>query len=145
MTFINLIVKIIVQKILLGNNTTISPKSKNMPYVGGTGAMEEKIIILTVVFQKEDDGCWTAECKELGTAMFGDSFEEAQEAISEAICLQLEGHEQVGELEQFLQDNKVKIYTRKKVPKSVRVSPSLDPTHFELPYTQAIHAHAGIC
>jgi len=35
-------------------------------------------IKLSVIFHKEDDGRWTAECKELGTASFGNTIEEAQ-------------------------------------------------------------------
>ena len=41
-------------------------------------------VLLTARLQNEDD-VWTARCLELGTSTFGDTLEEAEEAISEAI------------------------------------------------------------
>lgn len=66
-------------------------------------------IILTVLFQKEGER-WTAECRELGTATYGDTVEEAKEAIHEAITLHLNTLEDLGECERFLQENGVEIH-----------------------------------
>jgi predicted RNase H-like HicB family nuclease len=67
-------------------------------------------IILTVIF-KPEEGVWTAECKELGTATFGDTLEEARLNLKEAIELHLNTLEKVGERESFFAENGVQIYT----------------------------------
>ncbi len=59
-------------------------------------------ILLTVIFKREQD-VWTAECKELSTSTFGDTFDEAEVAIKEAISLHLNTLEDVGECSRFLQ------------------------------------------
>lgn len=66
-------------------------------------------IILTVLFQKEGER-WTAECRELGTATYGATVEEAKEAINEAITLHLDTLEDLGECERFLHKNGVEIH-----------------------------------
>ena len=70
-------------------------------------------IKLSVIFHKEDDGRWTAECKESGTASFGNTIEEAQTNIEEAICLHLEGLYEVGELERFFRENNITFHSRR--------------------------------
>jgi len=69
--------------------------------------MKNFYIILTVIFQEEKD-CWTAECRELGTASFGDTFEEARDNITDAIELHLDELEAVGECGRFLKENNIK-------------------------------------
>jgi predicted RNase H-like HicB family nuclease len=66
-------------------------------------------IVLTVIFKLEE-GVWTAECQELGTATFGDTYEEAKDSIQEAIELHLNTLEKVGERERFFKKRKIKIY-----------------------------------
>lgn len=83
-------------------------------------------IRLTSIFQKEENGTWTAECKELGTATFGDSFEDAEMKLQEAIELHLNTLEEIGERERFFTENKIKIYTVKP-PKSIRIDFPIDP------------------
>jgi len=83
-------------------------------------------ILLTIFFHKEEDGRWTAECKELGTSTFGDSLEEARELISEAVCLHLNTLEEVGERSRFFKENNIRIF-RKRPPKSIDVSSPVDP------------------
>lgn len=65
---------------------------------------------LTVVFEKQNDDRWTANCKELGTATFGESFQDAVEKIEEAICLHLNTLEEVGERERFLKENNIALH-----------------------------------
>lgn len=67
-------------------------------------------LLLTIYFTKEDDGRWTAQCEELGTATFGDTLEEAQECIEEAIHLNVEGLIEAGEFENFLAEHKISKY-----------------------------------
>ncbi len=66
-------------------------------------------ILLTVRFEREDNR-WTAECLELGTASFGDTHEEAEETITEAIQLHLDGLEEHGERERFFRENNIAVY-----------------------------------
>jgi len=84
----------------------------------------EIILRLMVKIQEETDGRFTAECIELGTATYGNTFEEANEAIIEAIKLHLDTLAEVGELKNFLKENNVKIYNKKQPP----------PTQVRLPY-----------
>lgn len=80
-------------------------------------------IELTLIFEKEDDGRWTAECQELGTAIYSYSFEKAQEEIIEAIDLHLEGLCEVGELKRFFDENNIKIKekpSRQKIIKATK-------------------------
>ena len=66
-------------------------------------------LLLTIIFQEEDDGRWTAECKELDTASFGNTIEGSRQNIEEAICLHLNTLKDVGELDRFLKENNIKI------------------------------------
>ena len=68
-----------------------------------------RYLVLTAFFRQEGE-VWTAECKELGTATFGDTFEEAKDSFKEAIELHLNTLEDVGECERFLRENGIKVY-----------------------------------
>ena len=70
-----------------------------------------QFIILTEIFGQEDD-VWTAKCKELGTATFGETFEEAQRNLREAISLHLNTLDDVGECDKFLRANSIRVYSR---------------------------------
>ena len=72
----------------------------------------ERYILLTLLFRREGD-VWTAECKELGTASFGDTLEEAIESIKDMVKLHLDALEDVGERERFLRENHVTVYDGK--------------------------------
>ncbi len=72
--------------------------------------VQKAYIQVTIVFNEEDDGRWTARCLELGTATFGSDLDEVVEAMEEAIGLQLNTLEDLGECFNFLKENKVKIY-----------------------------------
>lgn len=66
-------------------------------------------IILTAIFKREED-VWTAECKELGTATFGESLDEAREALMEAIELHVNTLEDVGETKRFFVEHGIQIH-----------------------------------
>lgn len=59
--------------------------------------------ILTAIFKREED-VRTAGCKELGTATFGNTLEEARDSLNEAIELHLNTLEDVGERKRFLKE-----------------------------------------
>jgi predicted RNase H-like HicB family nuclease len=79
-----------------------------------------RYILLTLLFKREGK-VWTAECKELGTASFGDTIEEAIETIEDMVKLHLDALEDAGERERFLQENHVKVYDEKPKEKSVSI------------------------
>jgi predicted RNase H-like HicB family nuclease len=65
-------------------------------------------IILTGVVE-EEDGQFVSYCRELGTASCGDTISEALENLGEAIELNIEGLEEVGELERTLREYHIRI------------------------------------
>ena len=89
--------------------------------------MQPKYIILTTILRQEDD-IWSAECKELGTASCGDTFEEARANLREAIGLHLNTLEDVGECERFLKENNIKTYTN--IPKRISARIPIEPNIF---------------
>ncbi len=99
-------------------------------------------VFLTIVFQKEEDGRWTAECKELGTATFGSSFEDTQQKIEEAICLHLYTLEEVGEVERFFKENNIRVIAKR--PRTVKINVPTNPLTFIQPYIHPLQA-TGIC
>lgn len=64
--------------------------------------------VLTIIFEQDDD-VWTAECEELGTATFGDSFEEARENIKDAIDVHINTLKEVGELFKFFEEHNISL------------------------------------
>ena len=86
----------------------------------------EGFILITVRFEKEADQ-WAATCLELGTAACGDTFEEAQDAIREAIGLQLNALEEMGDCQSFFQRHGIKFYRQQPGPcetaSRIRVKP----------------------
>ena len=94
-------------------------------------------IVLTVAFRQEED-VWTVECHELGTATFGDTFEEAEQNITEAIELHLNTLEKVGERERFFKENNIKIL--KKLPQQKQVNVLTNFNTLVTRRTQLIHA-----
>ncbi|MYC38027.1 MAG: hypothetical protein F4X66_14100 [Chloroflexi bacterium] len=65
-------------------------------------------IVLTGIVE-EEDGQFASYCRELGTASCGDTISEALDNLGEAIELNIEGLEEVGELERTLQDRNIRI------------------------------------
>jgi predicted RNase H-like HicB family nuclease len=75
---------------------------------------------LTVKFAQED-GKWTAECVELGTAAYGDTFEKAQEAIADMILLHLNALEDMKCTAEFFRKHKILFHRAQSKPKSLKV------------------------
>lgn len=69
---------------------------------------DRRYIVLTMIFEKEGD-VWTGHCKELGTASFGDTIEEAEEILRDLIALHLNTLEDVGECDRFLKEHNVPV------------------------------------
>ena len=65
-------------------------------------------IVLTG-FAKEEDGQFVSYCRELGTASCGDTVAEALDNLREAIELNIDGLEEVGELERTLRERNIKV------------------------------------
>ena len=65
-------------------------------------------IVLTGVVE-EEDGQFASYCRELGTASCGDTITEALDNLGEAIELNIEGLEEVGELERTLRERNIPI------------------------------------
>lgn len=68
-------------------------------------------VVLTIMFKPEDE-VWTAECQELGTATFGDTYEETKDNIKEAINLHLDALDEVGERAMFFKEHGIHILRR---------------------------------
>jgi predicted RNase H-like HicB family nuclease len=65
-------------------------------------------IVLTGIVE-EEDGQYVSYCRELGTASCGDTVYEALDNLGEAIELNIEGLEEVGELERTLRERNIRI------------------------------------
>lgn len=70
----------------------------------------KSFFLLTVYFEKEAHARWTAECKELGTATYADSLEQAKKEIEEAIELHLSTLEDVGERKNFFREHGIRVF-----------------------------------
>lgn len=76
---------------------------------------------LTVKFAKEGDR-WTAECLELGTAAYGNTFDRAATAISDLVLLHLNALEDVGTQAAFFKKHGIRFHKAKPVARrSVQV------------------------
>jgi len=93
-------------------------------------------VILTLKFNKEGRR-WTAYCEELGTATFGRSLKEAQEKIMEAVVLDLETLEDVGERERFFKEHNIKLH-RTKPSRDTLVPVAADKDVFFQPLIQPL-------
>ena len=65
-------------------------------------------IVLTGIVE-EEDGQFASYCRELGTASCGDTITEALDNLREAIEINIEGLEEVGELERTLRERNIKV------------------------------------
>jgi len=86
-------------------------------------------IILTIKFNKEGKN-WVAYCEELGTSTFGRSIEEAKKRIKEAIELHLNTLEDVGELDRFFGEHKIRFYESMPPQEEFKCSFSYDPNSY---------------
>ncbi len=85
----------------------------------------EGYILLTVTFFEEDDQ-WVGLCQELGTATCADTLDEAHEALEEAIFMQLNALEELGERPRFFEKHGIRLYRTKPSRKKFSVSASLE-------------------
>ena len=67
-------------------------------------------VVLTLLFEKDEMGRWLAECKELGTAIFAYSLDQAVTVIKEAVELHLNTLELSGERERFFKENNIPLH-----------------------------------
>ena len=77
-------------------------------------------IKVTFIFQELKDR-WTGKCVELGTATFGDSFEDIKEKLEEAVLCHLNTLEDLGETARFFKKHGIKFYPQKPKIKEVEV------------------------
>ena len=97
-------------------------------------------IILTIIFNKEKDGKWTARCKELGTSTFANTFDEVHEDMREAVTLHLNTLEDVGERKRFFKERGIKLYTSKP-PRSIPVDTEMSINSYLHQFVQPITKH----
>jgi len=93
-------------------------------------------VVLTLKFSKEGRR-WTAYCEELGTATFGRSLKQAQERILEAVLLDLETLEEIGERERFFKEHNIHLY-RTRPGKDTLVPVTADKDIFFQPLIQPL-------
>ncbi len=74
------------------------------------GNQDRPYIEVRMRFSQEDDGQWTAECEELGTAGYADTLERAREAIADLVVLHLNGLEDFGTREAFFEKWGIKVH-----------------------------------
>ena len=95
-----------------------------------------RYIILTLEFHKEGKK-WAAYCKELGTATFSYTLNDAEEKLKEAISLHLNTLEDVGEREKFFKKHNIKYHSHKP-PANVTITASITDDIFVKPYAQIV-------
>ena len=77
---------------------------------------KKQYIIVTHVIKKEDDQ-YVATCPEFDVSSFGETVEEANDNLKEAISLYLEGIEELKTRDQIFKEKSITTYTSK--PKSI--------------------------
>ncbi len=68
-------------------------------------------------FTEEDDGRWSAVCRELGTPAYADALDEASSQLKDAILLQISEMERLGYIEAFLEDHDVHLVPPSRTPR----------------------------
>jgi len=104
---------------------------RDMPEIAG-------YVVLTVEFF-EEEGQWTAHCRELGTATCADTLEDARKAIEDMIGLHLNALEDAGEREAFFERHGIR-FSRTRPP---NVRRTIRPGRLVESFTEAIPASAG--
>jgi len=93
-------------------------------------------VVLTLEFHKEGKK-WAAYCKELGTATFGYTLNDAEDELKEAISLHLDTLEDVGERDKFFKKHNIKYHSHKPTA-NVTTTASINGDIFIKPYAQAM-------
>jgi predicted RNase H-like HicB family nuclease len=86
----------------------------------------QKYIELTFQICTED-GQYAARCVELGTATCGDTFEEAERNLRDAVSLDVNSLEAYGERSRFFRERGIRIKTYRKPSRPVRSTLSVYP------------------
>jgi predicted RNase H-like HicB family nuclease len=86
----------------------------------------QRYIDLTFVIAKEDNQ-YAARCVELGTASCGDTFEEALANLHDAVSLDLDTLEAVGERACFFRDRGIRVKTYHNGKRTLPVKRSVYP------------------
>lgn len=71
---------------------------------------EIKIFIVLTINIEKVDGTWFAECKELGTSTYGDTFDEVNEEIRELVELHVNTLEKLKERKNFFKEHNITMY-----------------------------------
>lgn len=82
-------------------------------------------IIVTFKFRREGNK-WTALCEELGTSTFGRSIPEAHKKLKEAVLLNLDTLEELGERERFFDKHNINFHSHKPKKNDIKISGLLD-------------------
>jgi len=93
-------------------------------------------IEVTVKFS-EENGQWVALCLELGTSAFGDTFEEAKEAIHDLMLLHLDSLESVDARKAFFKKHNIKLHRKEPKINTSKVSVRSGELVGRLPITVA--------
>jgi predicted RNase H-like HicB family nuclease len=93
-------------------------------------------VVLTLEFHKEGKK-WAAYCKELGTATFGYTLNDAEDKLKEAVSLHINTLEDVGERAQFFKKHDVQYHSHKPTA-NVTITASINGDIFIKPYALAM-------
>lgn len=83
------------------------------------GRGSQYYITVTLVVEKEGDQ-YASYCQELGTASCGDSYEEALKNIKEAVIVDLNALEEIGERARFFRERRIRKRRVSQTPKQRR-------------------------
>ena len=100
-------------------------------------AKEGHYVELTIKLAPEE-GQWTAECDELGTAAFGDTAEEALDAVRELITLHLNTLESLGARAAFFRKHNIRLRQGRPPARPRRVTLRLAPDELVKRVTEPI-------
>ncbi len=90
-------------------------------------------IVVTNIFTKEKKG-YVVECPELGIYSQGDTLEEAEENILDALKVFLNSIEELNLRDNIFKDKNIKLYKYKQIPKeekeTITISPNIEENSF---------------
>ena len=81
---------------------------------------------LTLDYQQEEDGQWAGVCLELGTPACADTLEQTKRELRGAVELQLNGMEELGYLQEYLEARQVTILPLDPGEKEKTAAPGFD-------------------
>ena len=111
-------------------------KEKRMKKMAVGKAINKKsgiFISITHIFTKEDNG-FIAKCPELGIYGQGDTIEEAEKNILDAVGVFLNSVEAMGLRDNIFKERNIKVYKYRELPKeeieTIAISPVIDENSF---------------